>query len=141
MQRLQTGWFVVAALGIAAPIGCDRDETDVHSRAKAGSEITVVEPSREESQAAPPGEVVAQLLRSAEPEITIYDAPPDLGRPDLGVVYLPSGPSAAPASGFGDTLGVGRPMTGPQPGGATPGAGASGRSPAPTPVPRDTTGS
>ncbi|SRR5690606_6636552 len=69
-----------------------------------GARIDVVESPRETEQAAPAGEAAVELRRFAEPDVTVYDPPPDLSRWDLGVVYVPPAPSAAPASG--DTVGT-----------------------------------
>ncbi|SRR5690554_4063567 len=84
-----------------------------------GARIDVVEESREARQAAPPGESVVELRRFAEPGVTVYDPPPNLAHWEVGVVYIPSGPPAAPASGAGDTVGITQTAPGALPAGDT----------------------
>ncbi len=84
-----------------------------------GARIDVVESPRETEQAAPAGEAAVELRRFAEPDVTVYDPPPNLAHWEVGVDYIPSGPPAAPASGAGDTVGITQTAPGALPAGDT----------------------
>lgn len=128
--------IAVAYLGAAACRPGDHGVADEEDVAPAeigedaegvGARIPVEEAPRERRQLGPAGETVAVLRQDADPGVTVYDPPPDLSRPDFGVVYIPSGPPPAPASGAGDTVGIvpTAPPT-PVPGGITPPADTMG---------------
>lgn len=127
-RRLHAGPALLAlvALGAAAcqPGGTELAEDEgvaaEYMRGEGpGARIDVREAPRERRQAAPAGETVVELRRFAEPGVTVYDPPPNLANWEAGVVYIPSGPPAAPASGAGDTVGITQTAPGALPAGDT----------------------
>ncbi|HEX6938587.1 MAG TPA: hypothetical protein VF158_04195 [Longimicrobiales bacterium] len=121
---------VLGALAVLGAAACRPGDTDLAAGDGAerpaaegvgpGARIEVEPAPRERRQAAPPGDAVAVLREGADVEVTIYDPPPDLSRPELGVVYIPAPPPSSPASGAGDTVGV-APLAPPAPSAPAPG--------------------
>lgn len=126
------------ALALAVLAACRPGDLDLDREIEPGTEINLEAMSPEERQAAQPGDVVASMTRYADPQVTVYDPPPDLSRTDLGVVYIPSGPPAAPASGAGDTLGIPPGNMPAPPGGDTSSVPRPAPVPVPQPLPLDT---